>query len=146
MEKVTTLLRSVREVRSQGKRLPPKLERPDRWMKPQDMFQDSVEHGFFCLGTESIQQEAEWQVRETFISIGGLWEIQAGRQGGCRPENLVGYIFIIKGKVGRGRRLPSSSFFRSSIINSSYTLGGGVFDFIWSNRDGHGAVEISKTQ
>ena len=26
-------------------------------------------------------------------------------------ENLVGYIFIIKGKVGKKRRLPSSSSF-----------------------------------
>ena len=30
---------------------------------------------------------------------------------GCCPENLVGYTFIIKGKVGRGRRPSASSFF-----------------------------------
>ena len=68
----------------------------------------------------------------------------SGQARGYHPENLVGYSFIIKGKVGRGKRPPSSLFFESSIINSSYTLGGGVFDPIWPNRDCHGAMEISK--
>ena len=46
------------------------------------------------------------------------------------PENLVGYNFIIKGKVGRGKNPPSSSFFsrrQASIISSSCRLGRGVF-------------------
>ena len=49
---------------------------------------------------------------------------------GQAPENLVGHSFIIKGKIGRGERPPSSSFLsrhHASIINSSSRLGGGVF-------------------
>ena len=45
------------------------------------------------------------------------------------PENLLGYSFIIKGKVGRGRR-PSLSFLNrhhASNISSSFRLGRGVF-------------------
>ena len=45
------------------------------------------------------------------------------------PENLVGYSFIIKGKVGRGRT-PSMSFWSKphvSKISSSSRLGRGVF-------------------
>ena len=53
----------------------------------------------------------------------------AGRQATelC-PEGEADYIFIIKVKWGRGKRPPSSSFFESPIINSSYMLGRGVFD------------------
>ena len=45
-------------------------------------------------------------------------------------KNLVGYSFIIKGKMGRGKRLPSSSFLsrhHTFIISSSSRLGRGVF-------------------
>ena len=48
----------------------------------------------------------------------------------CHPKNLVGYSCIIKGRMGRGRRPPSSSFLsrcHASIISSSSTSGGGVF-------------------
>ena len=65
----------------------------------------------------------------------------SGQARGYHPENLVGYSFIIKGKVGRGKRPPSSLFFESSIINSFYTLGGGVFDPI---RPCHGTMEVNK--
>ena len=47
-------------------------------------------------------------------------------------ENLVGYSFIIKGKVGRGERPLSSSFLsrcHPSGISSSSRLGKGVFFF-----------------
>ena len=42
------------------------------------------------------------------------------------PENLVGYSFIIKGRVGRGKRPPSSSFLsrrQASIMSSFSRLG-----------------------
>ena len=45
------------------------------------------------------------------------------------PENLVGYSFINKGKVGRGKRSLSSSFLsrcHASIISSFSRLGRGV--------------------
>ena len=48
-----------------------------------------------------------------------------------RPKNFLSYDFIIKGKVGRGRR-PSLSFLGRHvvfIISSSSRLSGGVF---WS--------------
>ena len=48
-----------------------------------------------------------------------------------RPENLVGYSFIIKGIVGgRGERPLSSSFLsrrHASVISSSSRLARGVF-------------------
>ena len=50
-----------------------------------------------------------------------------------RPENLVGYSFIIKGKVGRGKRPPFSSFLsrcQASISSSSSVLGRGVYLFL----------------
>ena len=37
--------------------------------KPQNEFWDSGEHGFFCLSTGRIQEEAERQVRREFICI-----------------------------------------------------------------------------
>ena len=49
---------------------------------------------------------------------------------GAGPRELSGLQFIIKGKVGRGRRPPSSSFLsrrHASIISSSSGLGRGVF-------------------
>ena len=48
---------------------------------------------------------------------------------GCHLEDLLGYSFIIRGKVGRGKR-PSLSFLNgrhASIISSSSRLGRGVF-------------------
>ena len=55
----------------------------------------------------------------------------AGDSGGkgSQPENLLGYRFIIKGKVGRGRRTSLSFVSRrhASIINSSSWLSRGVF-------------------
>ena len=46
------------------------------------------------------------------------------------PGNLVCYGFIIRGKVRRGKRPLSSSFFsrhQTSVISPSSTSGGGVF-------------------
>jgi len=45
------------------------------------------------------------------------------------PENLMGYRFMIKGRVGRGKKPPSSSFLsrcHASIISSSPRLDKGV--------------------
>ena len=44
------------------------------------------------------------------------------------PENVLGHGFIIKGKVGRGRRKSSSFLSRhqASISSASSRLGGGV--------------------
>ena len=48
------------------------------------------------------------------------------------PENLLGYSFIIKGKMGRGRRTSSSFLSRhhASIISSSSRLSQGIFLFL----------------
>ena len=54
---------------------------------------------------------------------------ECGRESAA-PENLVGYSFIITGKVRRGKRPPSSSFLSRhyAFINSSSSrLGRGVF-------------------
>ena len=67
-----------------------------------------------------------------------------GQERECHPKHLKGYILTNKGEMGRRGRPPSSSFFESSIINSSYTSGKGVFDPIWPNRDCHGAMEMGK--
>ena len=49
-------------------------------------------------------------------------------EGVLHPENLVGFSFIIKGKVARGRRtLSFLSRHHTSIISSSSRLGRGVF-------------------
>ena len=56
--------------------------------------------------------------------------LTSGWARGCLPKNLVGSCFIIKGKVGRGRRPPPSSFLsrrHASIISSTSRLGRGVF-------------------
>ena len=50
------------------------------------------------------------------------------------PKNLVSYSFIMKGKVGRGRRSPSSSFLSRchvSIISSSSVVSRGVFSSLY---------------
>ena len=51
-----------------------------------------------------------------------------GGRGVLHPENLLGYSFVIKGKVGRGRRTSLSFLSRchASIISSS-RLSRGVF-------------------
>ena len=48
-------------------------------------------------------------------------------EGVLHPENLVGFSFIIKGKVARGRTLSFLSRHHTSIISSSSRLGRGVF-------------------
>ena len=50
--------------------------------------------------------------------------------GGCLTQNLVGYSFTIKVKVGSGKRPHSSSFLsrcQATTISSSSTSGVGVF-------------------
>ena len=41
--------------------------------------------------------------KKWFIRIGCFWGVQAGGERLPCPKNLVGYSFIIKGKVGRGK-------------------------------------------
>ena len=68
--------------------------------------------------------------KKGFIRIGHLWGLQEASKRVPHPENLVGYSFIIKGKVRRGERPLSSSFLsrcQISIISSSSSLGRGVF-------------------
>ena len=67
--------------------------------------------------------------KKWFIRIGRLWGLQAGGQEMPWPKNLLGYSFIIKGKVERGRRTSLSFLSRchASIIGSSSRLGRGVF-------------------
>ena len=67
--------------------------------------------------------------KKWFIRIGCLWGLQAGRREMPHPRNLLGYSFIIKGKVGRGRRtsLPFLSRCHASITSSSSRLSRGVF-------------------
>ena len=50
-------------------------------------------------------------------------------EGVLHPENLLGYSFVIKGKVGRGRRTSVSFLSRrhASIISSTSKLSKGVF-------------------
>ena len=59
------------------------------------------------------------------------WQGLAGGSSGegSQPENILGYSFIIKGKVGRGRRTSLSflSGCHASIITSSFRSGRGVF-------------------
>ena len=62
-----------------------------------------------------------------------------GEQEEAAPENLVGYSFIIRGRVERGKRPHSSSFLsrcHAYIINSSSRCGAGDF-FVptWSSQN-----------
>ena len=57
------------------------------------------------------------------------------------PENLVGYSFIIKGEVGRGRFSLSFLYrYHVSIMNSSSRLGKGVFSLHSQTRSVHKLV------
>ena len=71
----------------------------------------------------STQQRIQWEAevdKKWFIRIGCLWGLQTGRREMLRPENLPDHSFIIKGKVGRGRRtLSFLSRRHASIISSS---------------------------
>ena len=63
------------------------------------------------------------------IRIGHLCGLQVDGWESAAPKNLVGYSFIIKGKIGRGKRPLSSSPLSShhTSINSSSRLGREVF-------------------
>ena len=67
--------------------------------------------------------------KKWFIRIGHLWGLQAGEWVMLHPENLLGYSYIIKGKMQRGRRVSLSFLTRchASIINSFSRLSRGVF-------------------
>lgn len=66
--------------------------------------------------------------KKWFIQIGGLWSLQADRQKGATPKNLVDYSFSSKEKWGVRRRLSLPFFGRchASIIISSSRLRRGV--------------------
>ena len=57
------------------------------------------------------------------------------------PQVLSGLHFHHQRRIDEGRRPPSLSFFESSITNSSYKLGRGVFGPIWCIWDCHGTME-----
>ena len=82
-----------------------------------------------CLSAEKNSMRGKVIDKKWFIRIGCLWGLQAGRREMPHPRNLLGYSFIIKGKVGRGRRtsLPFLSRCHASITSSSSTLDKGVF-------------------
>lgn len=70
--------------------------------------------------------------KKWFITIGYLWDFQAGGWEMTCPGNLLGYSFIfyiIKGKVGRRRRpsLPFLSRHHASVISFFSRLTRGVF-------------------
>ena len=67
--------------------------------------------------------------KKWFITIGCFWGLQVGGQEMLHTENLLGYNFTVKGKVGRGRRTSLSPLTRhcASIISSSSRLSRGVF-------------------
>ena len=71
-------------------------------------------------------------IDEWFIRIGHLWGLQAGKWEMPHPKNSLGYSFIIKGKVGSGRRTSLSFLSRchGSIISSFSRLSRGVFLFL----------------
>ena len=70
------------------------------------------------------QSDKKW-----FVRIGHLWGLQVGGQGGAVPWKLTGLQFIIKGKMGRGRRTSLTFLSRRPvfIISSSSRLSTGVF-------------------
>ena len=55
---------------------------------------------FFCLVTERLQHEAEWQAKIKFIHLGAC-ENTRGLVKKHSPQSKEGYILIIKEKVGR---------------------------------------------
>ena len=68
--------------------------------------------------------------KKWFIKIGCSWSLQAGEQEMLCPMNFVGYSFIVKGKVGRGKKPLSSwslSRCHASNISSSPRSGRGAF-------------------
>ena len=85
-------------------------------------------HSSLCLDREKNSTRDKGIDKMWFIKIGCLWGLQVGRREMPRLENLLGYSFIIKWKVGRGRR-PSISFLsrcHASIMSSSSRYGRGV--------------------
>ena len=70
--------------------------------------------------------------KKWFIRTGCLWGLQAGRWEMPHPKNLLGYSFIIKGDVRRGRRpsLPFLSRRHVSVIRSSSRMSRGVILFL----------------
>ena len=83
--------------------------------------------------------------KKWFIRIGCLWGLQVGGWEMLHPKNLVGYNFIIRGEVGRGRRASFSFLSRHhvSIISSSPRLcREACLSFPrWSDQDCHGTLE-----
>ena len=100
-------------------------------MKLQNTFWHSVEHSFFCPRAERIQWEAEWRGKSLLVQ--DCCEKHKRTGNGVPPEELHGLQFYNQRKSGEGERPTSSSFWnrhRTSIINSSSTLGRGVFLFL----------------
>ena len=83
--------------------------------------------------------------KKWFIRIGCLWGLQVGGWEMLHPKNLVGYNFIIRGEVERGRRASFSFLSRHhvSIISSSPRLcREACLSFPrWSDQDCHSTLE-----
>lgn len=85
-------------------------------------------HRFFCPRTERIQWEAEWQGQGLLVQDFCEKYKRTGK-GVPDLKSLVGYSFIIEGKVGKERRPSLSSLSRRHIfiISSFSMLSRGVF-------------------
>ena len=109
-------------------------------------FQGSTEfwhHSLLCLNAELSKRKLVGEKR--FTRIGRFWDLQVGEREMLHPENLVGYSFITKGKVGSGRRISLSFLSRHlvSIISSSLTQGSELYLSlpIWLGWDCHSTLE-----
>ena len=94
-------------------------------------FQRALKNSRTIVLYVSVQKEfSERQSdKKLFIRIGHLRGLHTVAERMSCPENLVGHMFIIKGREGRGRG-PSLSFSircHVSIISFSSRLGRGVF-------------------
>ena len=98
----------------------------NHWMLFWVALKSSCYHSAVYLSTKKFSARGKVQDKKWF-RIGRLWGLQEMPY----PENLLGYSFVIKGKVaGQGVRGGSSSFLsrhHASVISSSSSLGRGVF-------------------
>ena len=102
----------------------------------------SEELWFFMFQERKSSTRGKVVDKKWFIRIGCLWGLQAGRQEGDTLRTF--YNFIIKGKLGKGGRPPSSSFLNMcqvSMITFSSTSGRGSFCVLpWSSQDCYSAI------
>ena len=87
-------------------------------------------HSPLCLSTEKISSRGK-VIRTDSLEQDTCAVYKWVGKGVLCPENLLGYSFIIKGKMGRGRRASLTFLSRRPvfIISSSSRLSTGVFPF-----------------